>query len=201
MDARRTFLTRLLAVGALPLLTPAAPASAQSRDDDVVLMLASERMLDPRFRNTVLLVMRHGPGGPLGVILNRPTRIPRGAALPGIDSLPDKRQPVYYGGPVSPNTLYYIGRFSAPPPQVLTLAPGLYMGLNIARLAAMLDAGERPQALRIYAGYAGWAPGQLQSEIAHQSWHVLPLDTAAVFDEQPADLYRRLYDRTRLIPA
>ena len=200
--SRRVALSRLLVLPAMPCL---AAADARAREpaavDDVVLLVASERMRDPRFRNTVLLLMRHGPGGPLGVVLNRPSEHSRGKVLPAFKALPDKQEPVFLGGPVAQRTLFYIARFDTAPAEVLTLAPGIFMGLNLQRLAELLDAGVKPSALRIFAGYAGWGPGQLEHELARQDWHLLPLDASAIFAGEPATLYPRMLARTRLLPA
>lgn len=198
---RRNALMRLLALTVAPGMPCLARARPPQDDVDAVLLVASQAMADPRFRETVLMVMRHGPGGPLGVILNRPTRYPRGEVLQGFGALPDPQQPIYYGGPVAQNALFYIARFAIEPEEVLTLAAGVFMGRNLRRLAAMLDAGVRPQALRFYAGYAGWAPGQLENELSRQDWHLLPLEASVLFDDQPEGLYRRMIAQTRLIPA
>lgn len=199
MKTRRVALQQLFALATLPWLPGRALASAER--DETVLLVASDRMGDPRFQGTVLMVMRHGPGGPLGVILNRPTRFSRSELLPGIVDLPDKAEPVFHGGPVARRTLFYIARFATQPPSVLSLAPGIYMGLDLKGLARVLEAGMKPSALRIYAGYAGWAPGQLERELREEVWHLLPMDPAALFDDQPSKLYPRLKARSQLIPA
>ena len=94
-----------------------------------------------------------------------------------------------------------MARFPDEPPAVLTLAPGVYMGLDLEGLRRILEAGMAPQDLRIYAGYAGWAPGQLEREVAEGSWHILQMDADALFEDDPSSLYPRLLARTRLIPA
>ncbi len=200
MTHRREVLKRLAALACASWLAPAR-ALATGGKDSTYLLVASERMGDPRFRETVLVVTQHGPGGPLGVILNRPTRFSRGDVLPGIEAMPDKSEPVFHGGPLEANTLYYMARFTVAPPAMLTLAPGVYMGRDLAALARIMEAGMRPAALRIYAGYAGWAPGQLEREIAQGSWHVLPLDAKALFEDDTGTLYPRLLARTQLISA
>ncbi|MCB1917090.1 MAG: YqgE/AlgH family protein [Rhodocyclaceae bacterium] len=198
MNARRNLLRSLLALALAPV---AGRSTAAKGGDASMLLLASEKLRDPRFRGTVLAVMRHGPGGPLGVVLNRPTRFSRGQILPNFGTLPERGEPVFHGGPVARTTLFYMARFPVEPPSVLTLAPGVYMGLDLDGLRRILEAGMAPQALRIYAGYAGWAPGQLQREIAEGSWHVLPMDAGLLFEDDTRALYPRLIARTRLIPA
>ena len=201
MNLRRRALHSLLALTLSPLAAHAARRPAAADSDASMLLLASDKMSDPRFRNTVLAVLRHGPGGPLGVILNRPTRFSRGQILPRFAALPDKQQPVFHGGPVARTTLFYMARFPVEPPAVLTLAPGVFMGLDLDGLRRILEAGMAVEDLRIYAGYAGWAPGQLRREVADGAWHVLPMDAEALFEDDTARLYPRLIARTRLIPA
>ena len=75
------------------------------------------------------------------------------------------------------------------------------MGLDLDGLRRILEAGMAVEDLRIYAGYAGWAPGQLRREVADGAWHVLPMDAEALFEDDTARLYPRLIARTRLIPA
>ncbi|MCB1890412.1 MAG: YqgE/AlgH family protein [Rhodocyclaceae bacterium] len=203
MTTRRTALRHLLVLAGLPWLDPvlARPHDHGGSAQDTILLVASDKMGDPRFRETVLMVMRHGPGGPLGVILNRPTRFTREQILPRFEELPGGGEPVFLGGPVNHKTLFYIARFGTEPPGVLTIAPDVYMGLDLRALGRMLEAGMRPAALRIYAGYAGWAPGQLERELQQASWHVLPMDPGVLFEADTDALYPRLKTRTRLIPA
>ncbi len=203
MTTRRAALHGLLALASLPWLraADARPHGRAGSPQDSILLVASDKMGDPRFRGTVLMVMRHGPGGPLGVILNRPTRFTRAQILPRFEELPGKGEPVFLGGPVSRKTLFYIARFDTAPPAVLTVAPGVYMGLDLRGLSRMLEAGLRPAALRIYAGYAGWAPGQLEHELRESSWHALPMDAGVLFEDDTDSLYPRLKSRTQLIPA
>jgi len=203
MTTRRTALQALIALAGLPWLgtADARPHGDPGTDGDTILLVASDKMGDPRFRETVLMVMRHGPGGPLGVILNRPTQYARGQLLPRSEELPGKGDPIFLGGPVSRRTVFYIGRFETEPPAVLTIAPGVFMGLDLKGLAQLLESGVRPTALRLFAGYAGWAPGQLERELRQESWHVLPMDAAALFTQEPTELYPRLKTRTQLIPA
>ena len=152
------------------------------------LLVATPLLGDPNFRRTVVLIVEHEVvEGTLGVVLNRPTKIPVGQVLEPWTELVTGPSVVFKGGPVAPNSAL-----------ALALVPGEDEPLGwraldgapaLARLG-LVDLDAPPsvlapaiQSLRVYAGYAGWGPGQLQSEIDEGAWYVLHGEPADVFAE------------------
>lgn len=146
----------------------AAPAMAQQQAQGI-LLVATPQLQDPNFSGAVVLVTRHGRSRPMGIILNRPF-----AAQEGQDPKPDR--PLYAGGPVARNSLLYLfkGKADDGRHSMLSLGNELYLGLGRS-LAEMLKL-KPPAELKIFAGFATWAHGQLENEISRGDWLVLPLE-------------------------
>ncbi len=170
------------------------PATAQERLAPApgMLLVAGEGMADPRFRETVVLLLRHGEGGAAGVILNRPTSFDT-AQLYAAFALPAGcRGPLYYGGPVEPRLLLVLLQSDEPPDDSTPVVDLLHL-TGLPQVAGRLDCGdEGGERLRIFSGYAGWSAAQLAGEIARGDWYVEPFDAAAVFSKKPETLWREL---------
>lgn len=164
------------------------------------LLVATPLLGDPNFRRSVVLIVEHEVAeGTLGVVLNRPTKVPVGQVLEQWTELATDPSVVFRGGPVSPNSAL-----------ALALVPGKDEPLGwraldgapaLARLG-LLDLDTPPRllapaisSLRVYAGYAGWSPGQLQTEIDEGAWYVLTAEPGDVFSADPERLWRRVLRR------
>lgn len=156
-----------------------------------MFLVAGRGMPDPRFRHTVLLLVRHDSRGTLGVVVNRPTRFPLSHLRP---ELAGQERTVYYGGPVSPDVLLFLSRSKTMPPRTERVIDDIYAGGSRATLKELLAAGGGGERLRIYAGHAGWAVGQLEAELERGDWFLAPGDPAAVFSSDPDALWPRLID-------
>jgi putative transcriptional regulator len=158
------------------------------------LLVAGPRLLDPNFHRTVVLVAEHGDEGAMGVVLNRPSSVSVEEAVPplsGLDGLPEDGEPVYVGGPVQPEAIVVLGEF-AEPERAETLVFD-----SIGFLPAEADPDSIGELIRsrVFAGYAGWAAGQLESELEDDSWiveHAVPDD---VFTEAPESLWSGVLHR------
>ena len=164
------------------------------------LLVATPLLGDPNFRRTVVLIVEHEEAeGTLGVVLNRPTQIPVAQVLEQWTDLITDPCVVFKGGPVAPNSAL-----------ALALVPGTDEPLGwraldgapaLARLG-LLDLDTPPnvlapaiRSLRVYAGYAGWSPGQLEAEIDEGAWYVLAAQPGDVFIDNPDRLWRRVLHR------
>jgi putative transcriptional regulator len=164
------------------------------------LLVATPLLGDPNFRRTVILVVEHeDTEGTLGIVLNRPTKVPVGKVLEEWTELATDPSVVFKGGPVAPNS-----------PLGLALVPGKEEPLGwraldgapaLARLG-LLDLGAPAgllapsiQSLRVYAGYAGWSPGQLEAEIDEGAWYILTAEPGDVFAASPEHLWRDVLHR------
>jgi len=166
----------------------------QSTRPNGVLLVARPELTDPNFVETVVLVTRHTHGGAVGVILNRPTAVTLAEALPSLERLRGGPDTVFHGGPVARTTLVFAFRSATAPPMALHVLADVYLSLDADLLRRML-AGARPDALRVFAGYAGWSPGQLEAEIHRGSWHVLDADPETIFEMDPRTMWRTLLRR------
>jgi putative transcriptional regulator len=164
------------------------------------LLVATPLLADPNFRRAVVLIVEHEvPEGTLGVVLNRPTTIPVGRVLEQWTELATDPSVLFMGGPVAQNSAI-----------ALAMVPGKEEPLGwraldgapaLARLGLLdLDAPPRLlapaiQSLRVYAGYAGWSPGQLEAEIDQGAWFVLPAEPGDVFAAEPERLWHAVLRR------
>lgn len=161
-----------------------------------VLLVAMPVLTDPNFDRTVVYVVDHGDTGTLGVVLNRPSDTELLDVLPGWWSLAAAPRTFHVGGPCETNTALCLGVGNPP-----TGIPGLR---PVAQPVHLVDLDADPKItgavldrLRIFAGYAGWAPGQLAAEIAAQAWAVVPSEPGDVVSETGAVLWRTVLRRQR----
>jgi putative transcriptional regulator len=156
------------------------------------LLLASPTLADPNFARTVVLIGMHSDEGAVGVVLNRPSTVTIGEAVPLLDEDPDALEPVFVGGPVQPTSIVYLAEFLDPATAGLLVLgrigfPGPDIGLQ--------ELSESTERRRLFVGFAGWGPGQLDDEIAGGDWieqMALPED---VFTQAPEDLWSRVLTR------
>ena len=157
------------------------------------LLVATPLLGDPNFRRTVILVVEDDPeGGTLGVVLNRPTEVPVGQVLEPWTDLVTGPSVVFKGGPVSPDSAL-----------ALAMARGADEPLgwrsldgSVMSRVGLVDLEAPPELLadgvtffRVFAGYAGWGPGQLRAEIDEGAWYVLPGEPADAFINEPERLW------------
>jgi putative transcriptional regulator len=157
------------------------------------LLVAAPSLVDPNFRRSVVLMLEHDEGGALGVILNRRTPVPAREALP--ETLAEALPPdevLHEGGPVQPDSLILLADLTEP-------ADGVEMALGSVGIVgpsadgAALEGSVR--AIRAFGGYAGWAAGQLEQEIAEEAWLDADPVPSDVFTEDPEGLWSEVLDR------
>ena len=161
-----------------------------------VFLVASPSLSDPNFRETVVLVLEHGPQGTLGLIVNRATEMLLSEALPDVSVLQGTTHRLFVGGPVQPNVLLLLSRLKKPQPGMRSVFEDVYVGgAPDALERIMKDAGPDAR-FRAFAGYAGWGPGQLGFEMIQGSWAVLSAEST-LFDKDPAALWSDSLARLR----
>ncbi len=156
------------------------------------LLVAGPDLLDPNFRRSVLLVGEHGEEGAMGVILNRPSPVSVADAVPPLAELVDDADLVHVGGPVQPQAIVVLGDFRHPD-EAGALVLGS-IGFLPGEIETAADVGSLARA-RVFAGYAGWGPGQLESEIAEESWILEPALPDDVFTDEPDGLWSTVLRR------
>lgn len=146
------------------------------------LLVASPELGDPNFERTVVYLLEHDAGGALGVVINRPTGAAVVEHFAGLGALATDPAEFFAGGPVSEGSVVVLGRVEGGPVELVDLSP-------------VLEGAVAPSHLRVFVGYAGWAPGQLDGEVATGSWFVCDASPDDVFAPSPADLWRAVLRR------
>ncbi len=158
-------------------------------------LVASHRLADPNFFESVVLLLAYEAAGAIGVVINRPTDVPLGSVLRDVEELRNRPDPVYLGGPVAKNLLLALIRAAARPEASRAVFDDVYVTGSHAALRKALGKAGKKNSVRVYAGYAAWGPGQLDREIAHGDWHVAGADAETVFDMKASAVWPRLIQR------
>ncbi len=206
MRARR-FLAALFALLAVLLgLTPGTPGRAAPTLGDGGgslagrLLVASENMGDPRFRNTVILMVEHNAGGAMGLIVNVPLgAIPVAPLFERLGLAPGAAGEiaVYYGGPVESERGFLLHSADVVVDGSILVGEGVAMTAE-AEMMDKIGRGEGPERSLFAFGYSGWGPQQLESEFARDVWFTIPFDPARVFAADPARSWERAAARRGL---
>src|SRR5688572_23973874 len=164
----------------IPLLLAFAATTAAAQGDETpnsVLLVAKPELADPNFRQTVVLVTQAADASTVGVILNRPT----------IRKHETSGEPIWFGGPVMRDVTVALFRWERAPPAAFTVLKGVYLTMHPDNIKRILDAKGRR---RLYAGFSGWMPEQLQGEMLRESWYVLPATEELVFRADTEGMWR-----------
>jgi putative transcriptional regulator len=142
------------------------------------------------FQRTVVLICQHNAEGAFGLVLNRPAGAQVGDALEG--DLPEvlKGMPLLFGGPVQTGALSFLrSELFLPDASIM---PNLELGHSLEELLEFAGDFSAGRQLKVFAGYAGWSPGQLDSEMERESWITHPATLELVFDSDPSTLWQRI---------
>jgi putative transcriptional regulator len=166
-----------------------------------VLLVAKPSLADPNFARTVIAVAQMPDGAAIGVIVNRPLTRSLAELVPDQPRLARFTAPLHAGGPVERNGLFALYAAPGPVGESLSVGAGMHLALLPRDVERLFDAP--PARVRFFAGYAGWAPGQLAREIERGDWWVLDPDPDAVLREDTRGLWDELREsssriRTRL---
>src|ERR1700682_4928888 len=126
-----------------------------------ILLVARKNLPDPFFRDSVVLITQSPGGPPIGVIVNRPTEVPLSRVFPDIERLRTRDEKLFFGGPVLPEQLVAVFRAAVPPTAAIEVLDGVYMTSSRELFRELLACENPVDGLRVFAGYAGWASGQL----------------------------------------
>ena len=178
-----------------------APPAASQQDDppNGIFLAAKPGLVDPNFRQTVVLVTQARDYSTVGVVINRPTNLKLDRFLRGDPSGARYRDALYFGGPVMPQVIVALFRSeAAPQAPAFHVLKGLYLSLHPENLRRLLE-GDSAR-YRLYAGFSGWAPQQLQSEMQRDGWYVLPADVETIFRNNMEGLWQELVQRAEKRP-
>jgi putative transcriptional regulator len=156
------------------------------------LLVAGPELLDPNFHRSVVLIADHGEEGAMGVVLNRRSEHTVEEAVPDLGELVDPGEHVHVGGPVQPTGVVVLAEFDDPSEAAATV-----LG-DVGFVAAGSDMDGLPaitRRARVFAGIAGWGPGQLESELEEEAWFtVTPVPDDLLADE-PDELWSTVLAR------
>lgn len=149
------------------------------------LLLSMPQMQDENFERTVVLLCDHSADGAFGLVLNRPTTTAAAEAVAFDPPISTITGPLLWtGGPVEPQRGWILLGESLEEEAETKVAPGLYLSTSVELLRRVILT--TPSRARVLTGYAGWAPGQLDHELAASAWLTVDVDPVLIFDT-PAD--------------
>ena len=166
---------------------------------DSIFLVSRKDMPDPNFRDTVVLVTRI-EGATVGVILNRPSRLALSAVLPDLGKNVRPAEQLYVGGPVARQFVTFLFKADKAPDDATEVADGVFFASSRQLLQDILSGETRVESLRVFAGYAGWASGQLEAEVERGDWNVLRPDARTIFDTAPGKLWDEMHRRASRTP-
>lgn len=158
-----------------------------------VFLVASKRLRDPNFAQSVVLLLEYDATGAFGLIINRPSDVALASALPEVEGLGARADVLYLGGPVGRNQLFLLVRSASRPEATDPVVDDVYSSVSLDTLRALLaDDGAQFHA---HAGYAGWGPDQLDGEVMRGDWYVTPADAVTIFEQPSEDVWPALIKR------
>jgi putative transcriptional regulator len=154
------------------------------------LLISEPFLLDSYFKRSVVLVSENDPGGTLGFILNKPTDVKLNDA---VEDFPEFDTPLYFGGPVETDTLFYIHTLGEKLEGAKEIVKGVFWGGNYETLKFLIDTKQvMKNQIRFYAGYSGWEPKQLDHELKEKSWLLSNANEQFTFFDNPKVLWSQV---------
>lgn len=155
------------------------------------LLIASPQLSDPNFERSVVLITEHGEEGAMGIVLNRPSEAEVASVIPDLQPIVGS-EPIFVGGPVQPEALVVLGEFSDPDKAAWIVVA------DVGLVSAHTELEELPDSVRrgrVYAGFSGWGPEQLEAEVAEDAWIIEAPMPSELFPEDPTNLWSDVLER------
>jgi putative transcriptional regulator len=195
----------VISVSAL-LLLPFGGVYAQNKDasavdDEVaVFLVAAPRLVDPSYRQTVLLVIPTDNDRHIGFIINRPTQRSLSSLFPQHEPSKKVLDPVFFGGPMSRSALFAVVKTpTSPGTGSIKLMKDLFFTMRVDVVDKVIE--NSPNEARYYVGYVEWRPGELRQEINRGLWHVMNPDRSTIFRKNTDNLWEDLIRLSRAVSA
>ncbi|HET7293202.1 MAG TPA: YqgE/AlgH family protein [Vicinamibacteria bacterium] len=157
-----------------------------------IFLYAAPGLDEPRFAETVVLLIEHGSEGSMGIVVNRPTKRLLHEALDVFSEARGSKLPLYWGGPVQPEAILALVRAPRADAKTKKVLDEVHLAREIDDVRAALAQGDAGRTLRVYSGYAGWGAGQLQAEVRKGTWVLDRADAASVFSPDPSTLWPKV---------
>jgi putative transcriptional regulator len=155
-------------------------------------LVADRSMNDPRFRQTVILMVRHDARGSAGIVINRPSELKLSHLFPDREEKLGKERFIYQGGPVAMQEMTCLMRLRNGIAGAERIFGNVYITSSRPALEGLIEKHDADDRFRVYAGYAGWVEGQLAAEIARGKWKVMSADAKYLFDVPAEDIWSDL---------
>lgn len=157
-------------------------------------LVASPQLKDPNFSESVVLLIEYTRLGALGLVINRSTEVRLSTVFPEVEGLQQRTESLFLGGPVSPNQLMLLIQSDTQPEHSHRVFDDTYVTTSQVVFQRMIR--EKKRKFQVYAGHAGWAPGQLDQEVSRGDWHILQADAETIFDMAPSEIWPELIRRS-----
>jgi len=154
------------------------------------LLLDSGQLRGSFFQRTVVLICQHDPDGAFGLVLNRAAGSNAGDMIVADLPEPLRASPLFLGGPVQPSALSFLLSDAFIPDA--NVMPNLSLGHSLDSLIELGESFSSTQRVKMFAGYAGWSPGQLEEEIKRDAWLTHPASLDLIFDVSPNQLWQKI---------
>jgi putative transcriptional regulator len=174
----------------------------QDQKDQAVYLVARDPISDPFFHESVVLMLKPLPENPLviGLIVNKPTRVPLSEIFPDDPALKSKTQTAFLGGPVDTDTPGVVFRSKKAVKQATLLFGDIYVSFDRSFIKGLLEKPEPGQDLRLFLGRAQWAPDQLQDEVLGGAWDNIRAEGSLIFGADQSYLWHMLSERAEPAP-
>jgi putative transcriptional regulator len=194
----RRFGIALRALAGVLLAASVLPAQSRRTDNLAVgkLLVTPRDSPDPAFAQSVILLVHYDRDSAVGLMINRRTTIPLSRALRSLKGAGQRSDLAYIGGPVETDGAMALVRSSAKPESGAQVLERIFLIPTRPALEGTLAGSKSADDLRVYIGYCGWGPGQLDNEMHLGAWYLLEGNAALVFDPNPDTIWSRLIARS-----
>jgi putative transcriptional regulator len=178
------------------LVVLAFVASSAFAQPNGILLIAKPGMPDPNFSETVVLVTWTEDSSTVGVVLNRPSVQRLVDIAPSWPGAEDFKEQIYAGGPVMRQVLVAVFESESEPKQrAFRVLPHVYISMHPGNLEPLI--ARPPARMRLYAGFSGWAPRQLESEVDRGTWYMVRATEDVIFRKDTAGMWRELVEKAQ----
>jgi putative transcriptional regulator len=157
-----------------------------------MFLVAARNLLDPNFSQTVVLLIDYSENGAVGLVINRPSLVDLDEVFPDLKGERIRKSAVFIGGPVAVDELFFIILSEKQPEESFHVFDEVYISSNLDLLEKIAREKDGKEKFRVYAGYAGWAPDQLEMEVSLGGWYVMHADVESIFSKEPRDVWSEL---------
>ena len=195
MNERLSLPALFLAVCAILTIAWAAPARAADADDDSIVLVAKRQLHDKLYGSTILLTRPIGAARHVGFIMNKPTQVTLGKLFPTHEPSKKVADPVFLGGPVSPEVIFALvqGKQS-PGGRSIQILEDLYLAIDSDVVDAVIE--KQPAQARFFAGMVLWRPGELHEEIKRGLWYTLDAKSDLVLRKSVEGMWEEFVGRS-----